>query len=58
MEHRHIQRVEPGQRDELEFVAHLAKLLLEISDGHVVELFLPVERRRAVVRQQFAGNFA
>ena len=43
MEHGHIQGVEAGQRHELELVAHLAKLLLEVGYGHVVELFLPVE---------------
>src|ERR1700730_4441742 len=57
MEHGHVEGVEPCESDELEFVAHLAEFLLEVGDGDVVELFLPVERRRAIVGQEFAGEF-
>ena len=46
--------MEAGQRDELELVAHRAELALELGDRGVVELRLPVERRRAVVGQQLA----
>ncbi|CUJ65274.1 Uncharacterised protein [Achromobacter xylosoxidans] len=57
-EHAVVQRVEAGQRDELELVAHGAQLALELGDGGVVQVLLPVERRRAVVRQQLARELA
>src|SRR5437867_2431295 len=41
-----------GQRDELELVAHRRQLALERRDRGRVEVVLPVERRRTVVRQQ------
>ena len=41
-----------GKRDELKLVAHLAEFLAEGLHGLVVEVGLPVERRRAVVGQQ------
>src|SRR5690606_4129984 len=56
LEHRVVERVEAGQGDELEAVAHRRKLLLEAGDGGVVEVGLPVEARRAVVGQQLAGE--
>src|SRR5215471_13763557 len=43
-EHRVVQRVESGQRDELELVAHLTQLALELLDGAVVQVLAPVER--------------
>src|SRR5512134_2284627 len=43
--------MEPGERDELELVAHRAQLALELGDRRVIEVALPVERRRAVIRQ-------
>src|SRR3954470_4925651 len=43
LEHRVVERVEAGQRDELELVAHRAELALELGDGGVVEVALPVE---------------
>src|SRR6516162_2868114 len=55
IEHRVVQRVEARQRDELELESHCGKLLLELRDGAVVEVGLPVERRRAVVRQHRVG---
>src|SRR6478672_8143538 len=55
VEHAVVQRVEAGQRDELELVAHGAQLALEFRDGRVVEVLLPVERRRAVVGEHLAG---
>ena len=54
LEHAVVQRVEAGQRDELELVAHRAELALELGDRRVVEVLLPVERRRAVVGEQLA----
>src|SRR2546422_7682755 len=54
VEHRVVEAVEPGQRDELELVAHRAQLALESGDRAVVEIFFPVERRRAVVRAHLA----
>ena len=54
LEHRGVQRVEPGERDELEAVAEVAERLAEARDRLVVEVALPVERRRAVVREELA----
>src|SRR5581483_3394396 len=48
-EHAVVQRMEAGQRDELELVAHRAQLLLELGDGGVVQVLHPVEGRRTVV---------
>src|SRR5579885_3907188 len=52
IEHVEPHRVDTGQRDELVLVAHRAQLALELGDGGVVEILLPVERGRAVVRQK------
>jgi hypothetical protein len=54
VEHRVVERVEAGQGDELELVAHRRQLVLEARDGGVVEVLLPVEGGRAVVGQQLA----
>src|SRR3546814_5153038 len=54
--HAIVQRVEAGQRNELEFVAHGPKFALEFRDRGVVQVFLPVERRRAVISQHLAGK--
>ena len=56
MEHRVVQAVESGQRDELEFVTHGAEFALEASNRGVVEVLFPIERWRAVVRQHLAGE--
>ena len=48
--------MEAGERDELEPVAHRRQLLLEPRDRGVVEVPLPVERGRAVVREQLVGE--
>src|SRR5512146_2400021 len=53
-EHAMVERMEASQRDELELVAHRSKLALEGRDGGLVQLLLPVERWRAVIRQQLA----
>ncbi len=47
--------MESGEGDELEFVAHRAEFALEFRDGLVVEIFPPVERRRAIVGQHLVG---
>src|SRR6185369_5438086 len=47
----------PGERDELEPVAHRSQLALESRDRPVVEILLPVERRRAVVREHLPRIF-
>ena len=57
LEHGMIQRMEAGQRDELELVAHRRDVTLKTRDRGVVQIFAPVERRRAVVSQQLAGEF-
>ena len=59
---RQVEHVEPHavdacQGNELVFVAHVGQLLLETGDGFVIQLFLPVEGRRAVVGQQLARVF-
>src|ERR1700731_376457 len=54
--HAVIQGMEAGQRDELELVSHGGQLTLEFCDAGFIQLLLPVEGRRAVVRQQFAGD--
>ncbi len=46
--------MEAGQGDELELVAVAAQLALELRDGGVVQVLLPVEAGRAVVGQQLA----
>src|SRR5690349_11109466 len=48
-EHAVVQRVERGQRDELELVVQGAELALERGDLGVAQVLAPVERRRAVV---------
>src|SRR5262249_40988120 len=42
VEHAEVERVEPGQRDELEFVANPPQLRLEAGDGLGVQFLLPV----------------
>ena len=54
VEHGVVERVEPRERDELELVAHGAELALELGDRRIVQIALPVERRRAVVGEQLA----
>src|SRR5215471_6589245 len=54
VEHAEVERVEAGQGDELELVAHLAELDLKARDLVGAELLLPVERWRAVVGQELA----
>jgi hypothetical protein len=54
LEHGVVERVEARQRDELELVAHGAQLPLELADGGVVQVALPVERGRAVVGEHLA----
>ena len=46
--------MEAGERHELELVAHGAELALELGDGGVVELLLPVEGGRAIIGQKLA----
>ena len=53
-EHAVVQRVEAGERDELEAVAHGGQLALEDGEAARIEVTPPVERRRAVVGQQLA----
>src|SRR2546426_6654021 len=46
--------MEGRERDELELVTHAAELLLERGDLGLGEVFLPVEGRRTVIREQLA----
>src|SRR3546814_20942937 len=50
-----VEAVEAGQGHELELVAHRSKLALEPGDRLPVELRLPVEACRAIVRHHLAG---
>src|SRR5205823_329108 len=56
LEHREVERVEAGERDELEAVAHGGELALELRDHSIIEMALPVERRRAVVGEELVGE--
>ncbi len=56
VEHAHVQRMEAGQRNELELVAHLAEFLLKIRDGYIIVLLFPVKRWRAVISKQLPGE--
>jgi len=43
LEHAEVERVEPGQCDELEFVSHTGQLGLEAGNGLLVQLLAPIE---------------
>src|SRR5690606_30187454 len=55
LEHAVVELVEAGEGHELELVTHGPELALELGDGGVVELLLPIEGRRAVIGKQLAG---
>src|SRR5882672_3638757 len=55
LEHAEIQRVERGQRDELEFVAQRAQVGLEVPSLPLARVPFPIKGGRAVVRAQLAG---
>ena len=57
-EHGVVQRMESGQRHELKLVSHGAQLALELLNGGLVELALPIEGRRAIVGQHLVRKFA
>ena len=46
--------MESSQGNKLELVTHLANLLLELGNGGIIQMSLPVEGWRAVVSQQLA----
>ena len=48
--------MEACQSYELEAVPHRTEFLLERGDRGIVEMPLPIERRRAVVGEQLAGE--
>ena len=50
--------MEARKRNELECVTHRGQFALELRDGGVVECGLPVERRRAVVREQLVRKLS
>src|SRR4029077_9185803 len=56
LEHGVIERVEARESDELEAETHRRELALELRDGRIVELPLPIEGWRAVVGEQLAGK--
>src|SRR4029077_11131455 len=58
LEHRKIEAVETGQSDELEPIAHLRDITLEVEELIWRQLLAPVEARRAVVGQDLAGKLA
>src|SRR6185503_4159463 len=56
LKHAVVQRVETRQRYELELVTHSCQFALELRDGGIIQLALPVERRRAVISQHLPGE--
>src|ERR1700758_4387735 len=46
--------MESGQRNKLEFVSHLREFPLEVGDRSIIQVFLPIERRRTVVSEHLA----
>src|SRR6202035_2119406 len=56
VEHRVVQCMEAGQRDELEATTHRGKLALGLRAGCAIEGAPPAERRRAVIGKQLAGE--
>src|SRR5215213_6707685 len=48
IEHRVVEGMEAGQRDELELEAHRPELLLELRDRRVVQVLLPRSEERRV----------
>src|SRR4051812_41470358 len=56
-EHAVIERMETRESHELVLVTHRRDLLLELRDRRGVELLLPIERRRKIVREEFAREF-
>src|SRR5690606_28149299 len=53
-----VECVEARERNELELVPHRSELALELRDRVIVEVTLPVERRRAVVGEALARELA
>ena len=49
VEHVEPHAVDPREGNKLVFVSHVRQLLLEAGDGFIIEIFLPVKRRRAVI---------
>ena len=56
LEHGEVDRVEAGERHELELVSHLPDGGLEVRDLLGLELLAPVERGRAVVGEELPGE--
>ena len=46
-----------GQCNEQEFVSHLSQFTLELSNGSIIQILLPVERRGAVICEKFPRIF-
>src|SRR5438132_7461032 len=58
IEHRQTEAVKARQGHELEAVAHLRDVVLKTGDLRRRQRLAPIEARRAVVSQHFAGEFA
>ena len=56
VEHAVVERVEAGERDELELVAQARQLVVEGEHLVLGQVALPVERRGAVVGERLAGE--
>src|SRR5258706_3723669 len=56
LEHAQVQRMESGQGDELEGIAVAAERLLEARQSRRVQMLRPVERGRAAVGEDRAGE--
>src|SRR2546422_6908148 len=56
LEHREVERVEPGEGHELEAIPHPCEVVLEPRDARRIQFLPPVERGRAVVGEEFSGE--
>ncbi len=58
VEHAVVERVKTGQRNELKLIAHSTEFTLKLANGRVVQVFLPVKRRRAMIGKQLLRSLA
>ncbi len=56
--HAVVERVKTGQRNKLELIAHSIEFTLTLGNGRVVQVFLPVKRRRAIIGKRLLCSVA
>src|SRR5438105_3175335 len=56
VKHAVIERVETGQGNELEFIAHRPQFTLKLCNASAIEFFPPIEGRRTIISQQLSGK--